>query len=562
LPRARSLRARAFHLLAAITLVAGVAAPAPAVRAATDRLPDLQMDPLSNFYTEFSGGQRRLRFKTVMTNFGTGPLEVLGQRASQSQGNMTTIQRIYDTAGGNRLVASRALMEYAEDGHDHWHIQGVMLYQLWSDDGNTRRGAKVGFCFLDSTRRGSTSGSVYRMVDCGTRGSTENRMGLSVGWGDDYPANFAFQWIDISTLAPGDYTVQARADEQNWYLESDETNNCAWARVRISATNGPVPVLAHGEGPCSFAPGSTARVERQYGDDRHQTAAAVSEDAFAPGVQVAYIATGANFPDALAAAAVAGAQGGPVILVRPDFLPALATTELERLNPHRIIVVGGPSVVSDYVLSLVSAYQTGGGITRISGPDRYATAAMLSSTAFAPGRPTVYIASGDNWPDALAAVPHASRAHGPVLLVRRDAIPDAVRAELQRLQPGRIVIAGGPSVVSDGVAAELDLYDTGGGVIRVAGPDRYATAAALSAFHHAGGAPFAYVATGENFPDALAAGSAAAIRGAPTILVQRQSIPYPSAFELDRLNPSRIYLLGGPGVIAMNVQHALAAYAQ
>lgn len=533
------------------------------VAAGADRLPDLRMAPLSNFYTENSGGERRLRFRTIMTNEGTGPLEVRGRRDNLSQPHLRTQQAIHDGSGNVRLVDSRALMEYAVDGHDHWHIQGVMLYQMWSANGAVRRGTKVGFCFLDSYRYnlampGAPQSQVYPERLCGDRGDLTNRMGLSVGWGDDYPANFAYQWIDISTLVPGDYTVQARADEQNWYLESNETNNCAYARVRITATNGPVQVLGSGR-TCASPPAATARVERQYGNDRYETAAAASEDAFAPGVPVVYVATGSTFPDALAAGAAAGFQRGPVVLVSKDVMPALATTELERLNPNRIVIVGGSAVISDYIASLVGRFHTGGGVTRISGADRYATAAGISN-AFAPGVPAVYVASGANWPDALAAVPHAARAGAPILLTKPNDLPPATRNALTRLQPGRIIVLGGTVSVSAGIAAQLDTYDTGGGVVRLSGADRYATAAAISQYHHPTGAPMAYVATGLNFPDALAAGAPAAIRGAPTILV-KGFVPPSAAAELERLNPVRIIVLGGPRVVNQSVFNALFAYA-
>lgn len=302
--------ARAVRLLFAVILVVSAIGPGSPVRAATDLLPDLRMWTLSEFRTENSGGERRLRFTTNMTNEGAGPLEVRGTRSSTSEAHFRTQQAIHDDMGGVRLIDSRALMEYAEDGHDHWHIQGVMLYQMWSDDGQTRRGTKVGFCFLDSARMFGYAPAqpVYRESQCGTRNSTSNRMGLSRGYGDVYPWNFGYQWIDISTLAPGDYVVQARADEQNWYLESNEANNCAWARVRITDTNGAVQVLSSAR-TCLAPPSSTAPVERQYGNDRYETAAAASEDGFRANIPAAFVATGANFPDALTAGSAAGRLG-------------------------------------------------------------------------------------------------------------------------------------------------------------------------------------------------------------------------------------------------------------
>ena len=553
----RTRPARAVNLALALALVATAFGPRPDVAAAVDRWPDLTMANLSSFRTEHAGAERRLRFTTNMVNEGAGPLEVRGSRASRNEPHLRTQQVVYSTEGGERGVASRALMEYAKDGHDHWHIQGVMLYQMWSDDGQVRRGTKVGFCFLDSRWMFGGTPSAYSEAMCGDNGDLSNRMGLSVGWGDEYPANFAFQWIDITTLADGDYTVQARADEQNWYVESNEGNNCAWARVRITSTDGAVQVLSQGR-TCLAPPASTARVERQYGMNRYETTAAVSEDAFAPGVPVAYVATGRNFPDALAAGAAAGAQRGPLILVEPNFIPALALTELERLDPQRIIVVGGSAVVSDYVVSLLAPFA--GSIWRIAGGDRYATAALVSSVTHAPGVSTAYVTTGQNWPDALAAVPHAVRASGPLLLTTRDTLPASVAAELDRVNPGRIIILGGSGVVSDGVAAALDAYDTGGGVYRVAGADRFQTAALASSFHHPGGAPIAYVASGSNFPDALAAGPAVGVRGGPTLLVMSTFIPGPTSDELARLNMARIIVLGGPSVISQAVQNALAPY--
>ena len=188
---------------------------------------------------------------------------------------------------------------------------------------------------------------------------------------------------------------------------------------------------------------------RQSGADRFATAAAISRAATPSGVSVVYIATGANYPDALAAAAVAAHLGGPVLLVTRDSIPAATRTELTRLKPDRIVVAGGPSVVSSAVMTALDTYTTGP-VERQSGTDRYATAASISSHTFAPGAPVAYIATGLNFPDALAAAAVAGRLDGPVLLVTTSAIPTATQAELNRLKPDRIVVAGGTAVVSNG----------------------------------------------------------------------------------------------------------------
>jgi spore germination protein YaaH len=96
-------------------------------------------------------------------------------------------------------------------------------------------------------------------------------------------------------------------------------------------------------------------ISRLAGPDRYETAAAISANTFAPGVPVAYVATGLNFPDALAGAAAAGYVGGPLLLVKPDSIPAATAAELARLQPARIVVLGSAGVVSDGVAAALKA---------------------------------------------------------------------------------------------------------------------------------------------------------------------------------------------------------------
>jgi hypothetical protein len=121
-------------------------------------------------------------------------------------------------------------------------VQGVVTYEAWklTDPDRTRRGAKTGFCFFDtapwnlSLPHARQSG-YYRQQWCGTVASLTNRVGVSVGWGDVYPWNFVFQWIDITGLPGGTYRVRATVDIQDYYREADELDNCVWAEVRIPA---------------------------------------------------------------------------------------------------------------------------------------------------------------------------------------------------------------------------------------------------------------------------------------------------------------------------------------
>ena len=97
-------------------------------------------------------------------------------------------------------------------------------------------------------------------------------------------------------------------------------------------------------------------VVRQSGVDRYATAVAISAANHAAGsADVVYIATGTTFPDALAAAPIAGLERGPVLLVAPTSVPGSVANELRRLSPNRVVIVGGPGSVSDAVVNAIMA---------------------------------------------------------------------------------------------------------------------------------------------------------------------------------------------------------------
>jgi YVTN family beta-propeller protein len=193
---------------------------------------------------------------------------------------------------------------------------------------------------------------------------------------------------------------------------------------------------------------TSGTVSRTAGVDRFATSAAISAAAFSPGVPVVYVTDGENFPDALSAAPVAGKDGAPMLLVLPNAVPATIKTELTRLKPQSIVVLGGTSVVSDSVKAALRQFTTGA-VSRTSGADRFATSAAISAAAFAPGAPIVYVTNGYNFPDALSAAAVAGKVGAPVLLLPASGSISSVVKELQRLKPKQIVILGGPESLGD-----------------------------------------------------------------------------------------------------------------
>lgn len=300
-------------------------------------------------------------------------------------------------------------------------------------------------------------------------------------------------------------------------------------------------------------------VNRLAGADRYATAAMISAATYPAGVPVAYVATGRDFPDALAGAAAATRRGGPVLLVPGTSLPSVVRGELDRLNPTQIVVLGGTAVVSAAVVDQLAPLAGSGGVIRRAGADRYATAVSVSQNAFPAGVPVAYVASGRGYPDALAAAAAAGVRGGPVLLVPGTSLPSLVRAELDRLNPTRIVVVGGPAVVSEAVRSALVPLAGSGGVVRRYGADRYATALAISQDAFPSGASWVHVATGRDFPDALAGAAAAGRRGGPMLLVLPATLPAGVPAELRRLRAPRITVLGGAGAVSSGVEAQLGA---
>ncbi|MBW3664468.1 MAG: cell wall-binding repeat-containing protein [Actinobacteria bacterium] len=280
----------------------------------------------------------------------------------------------------------------------------------------------------------------------------------------------------------------------------------------------------------AWTSGSARRIG---GSDRYATAAAVVADAFPDTVEVVYLATGREFPDALAGAAAATRVGAPVLLTDGTWLPAATLAELARLRPSIIKVLGGPQAVSDAVLAQI-AEATGTPPIRVGGPDRYATAAATVADAFPATADTVYLATGREFPDALAGAAVASHVGAPVLLTEPASLPAATATELARLRPKVVKVLGGMGAISDAVLAQVAAV-TGVHPTRIWGVDRYATAAATVADAFAGPVSDMYVATGASFPDALAGAAAAGHVGAPLLLTEPHRLPDITAYTLWRL---------------------------
>jgi putative cell wall-binding protein/Tfp pilus assembly protein PilV len=294
----------------------------------------------------------------------------------------------------------------------------------------------------------------------------------------------------------------------------------------------------------SSTAGSVPAMARLSGSDRFETSAAISRAAYptpGAGVASAYIASGMNFPDALAAAPAAAKLGGPLLLVQTTAVPSPIMTELRRLKPKTIYVAGGVASVTDGVLAQLRTVTPT--VKRVADYDRFATARAIANQAFGSGVDTAYVTSGMNFPDALSAGGAAGAQGKPVLLVNGAlGAPDSLTvAELRSLKVTKVNVVGGPASVSAGFANGLQ--KAGFAVTRLAGSDRFATSVAVNAAAFPGATSTALLASGAAFPDALSGAAYAATAKSP-LQVTPQGCVYPQA-AVQTLRAPTYKLLGG-----------------
>jgi len=288
-------------------------------------------------------------------------------------------------------------------------------------------------------------------------------------------------------------------------------------------------------------------VDRVQAADRFAQSIQISQQAFPSHAPVVFITTGLNFPDALSAAPAAAQAGGPLLLTDGSTVSSDLAAEIRRLAPSRIVVVGGPAAVSDRVVS--SLTQIVPNTVRIGGADRFEVSRNVATTFF-PHATSGYVVTGLNFPDALSADSVASAQKRPVILVNPS---QAVDAPTSALITGSgmtaLTIVGGTAVVPTAYETALARLVS---VTRLAGADRFDTSHLANTAVYPAPA-HVYVATGLNFPDALAGAVLAAKNGAPLYLTQTGCMSRPLFSDVFAAHTTRVSLLGGTSALGPDV---------
>jgi len=298
----------------------------------------------------------------------------------------------------------------------------------------------------------------------------------------------------------------------------------------------------------------TAAVERIDGGSRYAVSAAlVNKNYPTPGVDRIYVATGASFADALSASTAAGTTQAPLLLVTPDAVPSSIKAEIIRLKPKEIVVLGGPTVVSDAVVQQLGTMATS--VKRLYGATRYETSRMIALEAFPAATTTsVYLATGSDFPDALSASSAAASVDAPLVLIKggSSSLDSATLDLLTNLGVTKVFMAGGTGAISAGIEKQLDGIFGGANVTRYGGSNRYATSQMINsaAFSTASSV---YFATGVNFPDALSGAAIAGATDAPLYIVHTSCVPKPILQDVKDLAATKVFILGGTGALNSSV---------
>jgi putative cell wall-binding protein len=262
-------------------------------------------------------------------------------------------------------------------------------------------------------------------------------------------------------------------------------------------------------------------------------------------MQIAVLASGENYPDALAANGLAGSLAAPVILTQKGTLTSQAKELLQNLSVQTVFIMGGTSSVSQEVEDAVKNLHIA--TVRVAGEDRQGTSLaaykLIDGNWYKnSGAKDLIIASGANYADALSISPYAYRVGAPIVLTKADGtLTDEAIDEIAKNQYiERVIILGGKDSVKSSVVDAVEKYDKYGRrnfeFVRLGGENRYKTSALIAEWEvkewYANNAwgefsfDTCYVADGENYPDALVGGQLAGgywnstYKPAPLLLVK------------------------------------------
>ncbi|MGC7873695.1 cell wall-binding repeat-containing protein [Desulfosporosinus sp. SYSU MS00001] len=298
--------------------------------------------------------------------------------------------------------------------------------------------------------------------------------------------------------------------------------------------------------PTAIAATSTERIA---GYDRYQTAVAASQKGWPDGSDVAILAYGEDYPDALSSGPLAHKYNAPILLTDSSELNNDTAEELLRLKAHKVYIVGGYAVVSKNIDNKLSSLHIVA--IRLAGNDRYDTALKVAQkVGLSKG---VFVAVGTDFPDALSAGPIAAANDMPLLLVPPYELTESQKVFLDRNRIPSSIIINNPEL-SNKVVQQFPNYE------EINGDDPYERNINLiTRFEDSLNFDTLYIATGENFPDALAASALAPQCNNPLLLLEGNTVSNPTSSFISSNIVSQLCIMGGESVITASTEATIAS---
>lgn len=296
---------------------------------------------------------------------------------------------------------------------------------------------------------------------------------------------------------------------------------------------------------------ASATSSRLMGNDRYLTAIEVSKEGWPEGADTVILTNGEDFPDALSAAPLAKKYNAPILLTSAQRLQTDTASELKRLKAKKILLVGGEGVISTEVVKQLNLM--GIATTRLAGLNRYDTAlAVAQQVGMGQG---VFVLGGETFQDALSTAPIAAAQGMPILLVPADDLTVNQKSVLSKSKLSKAIFIGNGTEFSEQVLKKFPTREW------IAGNDAYERNNSLvTRFADSLDFDTAYVATGMDFPDALAASALAQKGKNPLFIISGNTIPNPIRSFISTHVISNFKVLGGTGAISRDTEYTLSLY--
>jgi spore germination protein YaaH/putative cell wall-binding protein len=326
----------------------------------------------------------------------------------------------------------------------------------------------------------------------------------------------------------------------------------------INITGSPITADGYNWYPAQLTDGTKGYIDRDFlkifalsqlhGQTRYETGVVISNSTWTEGSSVVILGRGDIPIDALTGSVLAKKHNAPLLLTSSNSLPEKVSSEIARLNPGTIYILGGEGAVSGSIQKQLEA--TGYTVKRVAGDSRFDTAIKVANEVGV--RDELIIATGAETPDALSIGPYAGLRQIPITLTRPDELPKELKDLIKSRAIKTVTIIGGTGVVSERIVN--DLKELGVQTVeRISGSNRYETSIAI-ARRYKSDLSFnkLYFVSGISFIDALPGSPLAAGDGSPIILVNPNTPLLNSVGDfLQNELPSTpdVTILGGYGII-------------